>query len=256
MASRGSPAPWCCRPKRATTPGAAGRSALHALLPEHTDGDRHRRQSWPHRPQNARFANTLGTQLKGEGRSILNVVVERDRPKLAGRDCQGGRGAERDRPGRSRSRGPGRALGQFFCAGGRGRRRRSGHHLCARNHRAAHPGKPHQSAAEDGIGRPARRRHRARFQQRAVRHHDGDRLSAQRAQADRPVLPGHHADQAERQPRCGAGAATAGVLAPADAAAAGARPRRGAVRHRHAAQAADRREGHARSRRTGATCGR
>ena len=57
------------------------------------------------------------------------------------------------------------------------------------------------AAAEDGVGRPARRRHRARFQQRALRHHDGDRFPAQRAQADRSVVPGHHADQAERQPR-------------------------------------------------------
>ena len=63
------------------------------------------------------------------------------------------------------------------------------------------------------IGRPARRRHRARLQQRALRHHDGDRFPAQRPQADRSVVPGHHADQAERQPGGEPGAATAGVLA-------------------------------------------
>ena len=62
-----------------------------------------------------------------------------------------------------------------------------------------------------------------------VRHHDGDRLPAQRAQADRSVVPGHHADQAERQPGGEPGAAAAGVLAQADAAPAGARSRRGAV---------------------------
>jgi len=46
----------------------------------------------------------------------------------------------------------------------------------------------------DMVG-PARRRHRARLQQRAVGHHDGERLPAERAQADRSVVPGHHADQ-------------------------------------------------------------
>ena len=129
--------------------------------------------------------------------------------------------------------------------GGRARHR-SRDRLCAGDHRAAHAGEPDQPGAEDGDGRPARRRHRARLQQRAVRHHDGDRLPAERAQADRSVVPGHHADQAERQPRGEPGAAAAGVLAPADAAPAGARSRRGAVRSHHAAAPADRREGQAR----------
>jgi len=51
--------------------------------------------------------------------------------------------------------------------------------------RTAGAGEPDQPVAEDGHGRPARRRHRARFQQRALRHHDGERLPAERAQADR-----------------------------------------------------------------------
>ncbi len=71
-------------------------------------------------------------------------------------------------------------------------------------------------------------------------------LVAQRAQADRPVVQGYHADQAVRQPRRQPGAATAGVLAPPDAAAAGARSRRDAVRSHHAAAPRDRREGRAR----------
>ena len=97
------------------------------------------------------------------------------------------------------------------------------------------------------IRRSARRRHRARLQQRAVRDHDGDRFPAERAQADRPVFLRHHADQAECQPRRGAGAAASGLLAPADPASAGARSRRGAVRCRHPAEAADRREGQTRT---------
>jgi len=67
--------------------------------------------------------------------------------------------------------------------------------------------------------RPARRRHRARFQQCAFRHHDGERFPAERAQADRSVVPGYHADQAERDPRGDAGAPAVGVLAPPDPAA-------------------------------------
>ena len=82
---------------------------------------------------------------------------------------------------------------------------------------AAHAREPARSAAEDGDDRPARRQHRARLQQPARRHHDGDRLPAERAQADRSVVPGHHADQAERQPGGEPGAAAAGVLAQADA---------------------------------------
>ena len=99
-----------------------------------------------------------------------------------------------------------------------------------------------------GYRRPARRRYRARLQQRAFRDHDGDRLPPERTQADGPVFLRHHADQAECQPRRGAGAAASGLLAPADPASAGARSRRGAVGCRHPAEAADRREGQTRTR--------
>jgi PAS domain S-box-containing protein len=68
--------------------------------------------------------------------------------------------------------------------------------------------------------RPARRRRRARLQQPA----DGDdrllRPAAAAPPAGRPVLRRHHADQAERQSRRQPGAPAAGLLAPADAAAA------------------------------------
>ena len=51
-------------------------------------------------------------------------------------------------------------------------------------------------------------------------HHRLLRPAARQPPPDRSVLPGHHEDQAERQPRRRPGAAAAGVLAPADAAAA------------------------------------
>ena len=102
------------------------------------------------------------------------------------------------------------------------------------------------STAEDGAGRSARRRHRTRLQQRALCHHHGDRFSAQCAQADRSVVRRHHADQAERQPGGEPGAASARLLAQADAAPAGARYRRGLERPHHAVAPADRRKGHAR----------
>ena len=192
--------------------------------------------------------------LKGEAvparRSIL-AVVGRARPRRRSkrRSARPPQGRATSRRSMPRSPAPASASARFYVTAVEeaGARQRGGDRLCARDHRAARRWRQQFApAAEDGVGRPARRRHRARFQQRAVRHHDGDRLPAQRAPADRSVLPGHHADQAERQPGGEPGAAAAGVLAPADAAPAGARPRRGAVRSHHAAAPADRREGHAR----------
>ena len=65
-------------------------------------------------------------------------------------------------------------------------------------------------------------------------------LLAHQPPAVGPVLPGHHEHQAERQPRGVAGAAAAGLLAQADAAAGGAQPDRRAGRPAHAAVAAGR----------------
>ena len=61
---------------------ARGRSALHALLPEHADGDRHRRQGRPHRAQQCALRAAFEGVLKGDERSILAVVAERDRAAL------------------------------------------------------------------------------------------------------------------------------------------------------------------------------
>ena len=140
---------------------------------------------------------------------------------------------------------------------GGGPRRRGGDRLRARDHRAAHAGEPDRRSSRRwsrSASSPAASRTTSTTCCRAIMMATDFLLNAHKPTD--PSLPGHHADQAERQPRRRAGAAAAGVLAQADAAAAGARPRRGAVRPRHAAAPADRREGHARGRRTAATCGR
>ena len=80
-------------------------------------------------------------------------------------------------------------------------RRRGGDRLCRRDDRAEGARDQDGAGPEDAGGRPAGRRHRARLQQRADRHHHGVRPAADQPPAVRPVLPGHHEHQAERQPR-------------------------------------------------------
>ncbi len=199
---------------------------------------------------NARFAK-LAQSLSPDGaasKSIFRTVNARDRSLLVAAINQAAAGQGDIAAGRGHARRRQGALGPVLRHRGRGRRTRGRgrDRLHAGDHRTAGAGEPDQPVAEDGHGRPARRRHRARFQQRAVRHHDGERLPPERAQADRSVVPGYHADQAERDPRGDAGAPAAGVLAPPDPAAAGARSRRRAVGSHHAAAPPDRREGQAR----------
>ena len=179
---------------------------------------------------NSLFARLFQTVLERGGRSLDRRRCRRARPRGARcRDRAGGARQGRHRAGRCGAR---RRARRAFRALLRHRGRRGGarpgsrHRLCARDHRAARAGDQGHPAAEDGARRPARRRHRARLQQRALRHHDGGRFSAQRPQADRPVVPGHHADQAERQPGREPGAPAPGLLAQADVAPAGARRRR------------------------------
>ena len=135
-------------------------------------------------------------------RSIL-AVGGRARPRRAGsRDPPGGRGPGRHRAGRGHARRRGERLGAVLRHRGRGGRARTEAaivYALETTEQRTLENQINQSQKME-IGRPARRRHRARLQQRAVRHHDGDRLPAERAQADRSVVPGHHADQAERQP--------------------------------------------------------
>ena len=218
------------RARRAFRSRTRRRSPLHALLRPYADGDC---DGGPRRRGGARQCPLRQARAepqpgrRGEQVDLPHRERARSQPSDRGDQPGGGR-AGRHRPGRGHARRRQGALGAVLRHRGRGgrARHRSRHRLSAGDHRAAHAGKPDQPVAEDGHGRPARRRHRARLQQRAVGHHDGQRLPAERAQADRSVVPGHHADQAERDPRRDAGAATARVLAPPDAAAAGARPRR------------------------------
>ena len=69
---------------------------------------------------------------------------------------------------------------------------------------------------EDGSGRQTRRRHRARLQQRADRHHRPLRLPAAEPPPDGSRLHRHAADQVERQSRRRHGAPAARLLAQAD----------------------------------------
>ena len=160
-----------------------------------------------------------GEALPAEGRSILTVVAEQDRAALEAAIGKAADGQGDIAPVDVALAGEGNRSARFYVsavdetrAGRRGRDR-----LHDRDHRGARAREAGRAGAEDGHRRPACRRHRARLQQRALRHHDGDRLPAQRAQADRSLVRRHHADQAERQPRREPGAASARVLAPPDA---------------------------------------
>ena len=161
------------------------------------------------------FHDVLSGQTgEGRGRSISAVVAERDRAALEAAIAEAASGKSDIAPVDATLAGPGERFGRFYVTAVEeaGARSGSGHRLHLGDHRAARTREQSHPAAEDGARRSTRRRHRPRFQQRAVRHHHGDRLSAQRAQADRSLVPGHHADQAERQPGGEPGAASAGVL--------------------------------------------
>ena len=115
--------------------------------------------------------------------------------------------------------------------------------LRARHHRAAPARAAVRPGAEDERRRPARRRRRARLQQRAAGDHRLLGPPARQPPADRPGVPGHHADQAEREPGREPGAPAARLLAPADAASGDPQPRRHALRPLDAAAPPARRDG-------------
>ena len=176
---------------------------------------------------NARFAK-LAQSLSPDGaanKSIFRTVNARDRGLLIAAINQAAEGQGDIAPVEAMLDGAKERWGQFFVTAveedDRDTEAAIVYLLETTERKAQHAGKPDQPVAEDGTWSASCRRHRARLQQRAVGHHDGQRLPAERAQADRSVVPGHHADQAERHPRGDAGAATARVLAPPDAAAAG-----------------------------------
>ena len=214
---------------------------------------------------NASFARLFGTvprqaadrTVDGEAASRVepNVAdsVERDRPPSEAGARQGGERARRDAEpievAAGRRRQP---LGPGLAQPGRRRatrdsrpseRPRAGDPLRPRHHGPAPAGAAGRPGPEDGHGRPARRRHRARLQQRAAGDHRLLGPAARQPPADRSGLPGHHADQAERQPGGGPRAPAPGVLAPADPAPGGDERRRGALRPDAPAEAPARRAG-------------
>ena len=153
---------------------------------------------------NAPFASLQHGLIKGdaapvEGRSILALVVEEGRAALEAAIAERVAGprrhqAGRRRTGRWRQEAHGRrphqgrtALGALLRVGGLGERarRRGRDRLRARDDRAARAAGAVRPVAQDGGRRPARRRHRARLQQRALRHHDGDRFPGAGASAER-----------------------------------------------------------------------
>ena len=104
--------------------------------------------------------------IDGGPRAIRAVVAERDRPGARCRHRSSRRRQGRHRACRRRARRRRRSLRQLLCHGhrGTGARPGSGNRLHAGDHGAARAREQGHPAAEDGAGRPARRRHRPRLQ--------------------------------------------------------------------------------------------
>ena len=188
---------------------ARRRSALHALLPLHADGDRDRRQGRPIVARQCALRQACSqARARRRRRSSILARRQRARPRRAGsgdRQAADGQGdiapVEAD-AGRRR-----RALGAASSSSAVEEDERDTEAAIVyalETTDAARAGKP---------GQPARRRWRSVGQLAGGIAHDFNNvLSAimmatdfllERAQADRSVVPGHHADQAERQPRRG-----------------------------------------------------
>ena len=196
---------------------------------------------------NARFASAFEGLLKSNDRSILSVIVERERPVLEAAIRKAAEGQSDIAPVEASLTGSADRWANFFVIAVEEEDRDGEAAIVYALETTAQRTLENRVPAttENGIRRSIGGRYRPRFQQCSLRHHDGDRFFAERAQADRSVLQGHYANQAKRQPRGRACAAAPGVFTQADLASAGARSRRNLERPRHAAQAAHRREGFA-----------
>ena len=133
--------------------------------------------------------------------------------------------------------------GRWRRSGAEDRRGRAGDPVRPRHHGPAPAGAAGRPGPEDERRGPARRRHRPRLQQRAAGDHRLFGPTPGESPADRSGLPGHHADQAERQPGGGPRPPAPGVLPPPDPASGGDECRGGALGTDPAAQAPARRAG-------------
>ena len=127
---------------------------------------------------NARFASAFEGLLKGDERSILAVVAERDRPALEAAIRKAAAGQGDIAPVEAALAGSNERWASFFVSAVEDEDRDGEAAIVYALETTAQRTLENRvyPAAEDGVGRPARRRHRARLQQRALRHHDGDRL--------------------------------------------------------------------------------
>ncbi len=193
------------------------------------------------------FKGALGDAKSGR-RKLVDLVAEGDREAIATASSAAARRPGVIPPIDAVDRRRGRTKRPLLHQRRRGRRRRAGRgdRQRHRDHRAAGAGAAALAASQARDGRPARWRHRPRFQQPAHRDHRLLRPPPRQSPAERPVLPGHHEHQAERQPGREPGAAAACLLAPPDAQAAGAPARRPDFRPDGAAHAPPRRERQAR----------
>ena len=140
------------RARRGDRSAARGGSALHALLPEHADGDRHGRQGRQDRAHQRAVRAACSRRRSRRATKTARSCrwsAERDRGRWKARSA-GRRRAGRDRAGRAALAGGGERWARFYVSAVEEEERdaRSRHRLRARNHRAAHAGEP---------GRPARR---------------------------------------------------------------------------------------------------
>ncbi len=136
---------------------------------------------------NARFASAFEGVLKGDDRSILSVVAERDRPTLEAAIRKAGEGQGDIAPVEAALAGRGERWASFFVSAVEEEDRDGEAAIVYALETTAQRTLENrmQQQQKMDIGQPACRRYRARLQQRALRNHDGDRFPAQRAQADR-----------------------------------------------------------------------
>ncbi len=149
-------------------------------------------------------ASRACSQGAGEGAEVALPAVARARPRRAGTGDREGRRMGRATSRRSKSRLPARAA-SASCSSSSPRWRTASARARRRSSMRSTPPSERtlenqiRAVAEDAGGRPARRRHRARLQQRALRHHDGDRPSCS-TRTSRPIRRSRTSCRSSRTP--------------------------------------------------------